>query len=149
MVILPDGFPARNEHGRAVVHPLYGVYLVNAFLTAYRKTGDARDRRAMEVVAQRQSGACAPSVLGSCSGTTRARAYRSARRGTLRSAPTQAYYAEALADAAAVLHDRRLRQAASAVFASLLIPGSKGGVNRPVRLGPVLEEEPWAARPRS
>jgi hypothetical protein len=60
------------------------------------------------------------------------------------SALTQAYYAEALADAAAELHDRRLRLAASAVFASLLIPTSKGGVNRPGKLGPVLEESPSA-----
>jgi hypothetical protein len=35
MVILPDGFPARRERGRGVVHPLYGVYLVQGFLAGH------------------------------------------------------------------------------------------------------------------
>lgn len=145
MVILPDGFPARKEHGRAVVHPLYGVYLVNAFLAAYRKTGDVRDRRAMEVVAR----AATRRMHAFGSGLVfwydaRTSVPLSQAGGRSYSALTQAYYAEALADAGALLHDRRLQQAASAVFASLLIPASKGGVNRPGRLGPVLEEEPSA-----
>jgi hypothetical protein len=145
MVILPDGFPARNEHGRAVVHPLYGVYLVQAYRAAYRKTGDVRSRRAMEVVARaavRRMRSFRGGLVFWYDAKTSVPLKQAGRRAY--SALTQAYYAEALADVAAELNDRKLRLAAAAVFASLQIPTSKGGVNRPGRLGPVLEEEPTA-----
>ncbi len=145
MVIQPDGFPARNERGRAVVRPLYGVYLIQGFRAAYRRTGDVRSLRAMEVVARAAVARMRPFRSGLVfwyDARTSVQLKQAGRRAY--SALAQAYYAEALADAAAELNDRRLRLAAKAVFASLLIPTAKGGVNRPGKVGPVLEEEPTA-----
>ena len=142
MGLLPDGYPGRYVDGRLRAHPLYGVYLVRGFTTQPRRTGDPRSRAALRVVAHAAVDRMRPAGSGLAF-------WYDARSVTLPgmsshgySALTQAYYAEALAEAGRLLRDPELVAAADACFRSLLVPVSRGGVLSPRDVGPVLEEEP-------
>ncbi len=141
MVVMPDGYPGVRQGRRVVAHPIYGVYLINGYLGALRRTHDERDRQALLVVAHAAVARMQPFkgalVFWYSPATVPLKA-----SGRSYSALTQAYYAAALARAAVATGDQSLRLAAERVFASLLIPTAQGGVSSPGVVGPVLEEDP-------
>jgi hypothetical protein len=143
MVIMDDGYPGRRVGRRVVPHPLYANYVISGYLQLARD-GDRRARAALSAMSHAVVNRMSPFRGTLVFWYTRdtfplvhvgARGY---------SALTQARYADLLAQAAVLLRDRDLRAAAGKVFDSLLVPVAEGGVLRPGRLGPVLEEEPTA-----
>ncbi|HYY12355.1 MAG TPA: hypothetical protein VE781_15565, partial [Kineosporiaceae bacterium] len=113
MVLLPDGFPGVRRGGRVVAHPIYGVYLLRAFLRDYRRTHDVRDRRALAVLGQAVRARMRPfhgALVFWYDAATSVQLTKSG--GRVYSALTQAYYMDVLSDVGVELHDAGLRSTA-------------------------------------
>ena len=145
MVLLPDGFPGKKVRGRVLAHPIYGTYLIRAFLHAYELSHDVRDRDALLTVARAAVRRMEPYrgglVFWYKPGRTVTAPHTTNRAY---SALTQAYYMDLLSQVGVTLGAQDLLAAAEGAFRSLLVPATLGGVMRPGRLGPVLEEMPQA-----
>lgn len=127
LILLADGFPGRLRDGHVLVHPLDGRYLLEALLAEQIE----RPRRRLHEVIARTAGA----VVGRAEPLGDALLLRYVDTASSMAAGrphgsglAQAYYAAALARAAAVLGDEGLARSADRFFGALLVPVEEGGV---------------------
>jgi hypothetical protein len=145
LVLLADGFPGRLRSGRVLVHPLDGRYLLEALLAEQAE----RPRRRLHLVIARTAAAVVrraepvgDALLMRYVDTASSMAAGQPHPSGL----AQAYYAAALARAAAAVGDEDLARSADRFFNALLVPVNEGGVL--YRAGPDLVPAIVPTKPR-
>jgi len=145
LVLLADGFPGRLRDGHVIVHPLDGRYLLEALLAEQterprRRLHEAIARTADAVVrrAEPHGDALLMRYVDTASSMAAGQSHPSGL--------AQAYYAAALARAAAVVGDEELARSADRFFGALLVPVEEGGVL--YRTGPDVVPAMVPTRPR-
>lgn len=136
---LPDGYPGRQDGDQVWAHPLYGVYALKDYLEqhALRPSQELRDaihRVAHAAVARMEPHEGALVFWYEETGDV-SRAVERHYSGL-----TQGYYAHQLAQAARVLDNHSLAEAADRAFAALTVPVERQGVLAPGVLGPSIAE---------
>lgn len=138
---LEDGFPGRRRDSVLQAHPIYGAYVLKDYVEQHQSKPSQELRDAIADVARvsltRMEDLDGALVFWYEADEQLARAYRPHYSGL-----TQSYYAIYLAEAAEILDDASLREAAHRVFASLTVPADRGGVCYPGEVGPSVAEVP-------
>lgn len=148
-VFLADGYPGRRIDDETIVaHPIYGVYVLNDYITQLRQTDDEEQQDALRTGIQMVADS-AIARMEDVGDTGALGFYYEPEWGlgariTERhySGLTQAYYALALERAAQALELPAYSDAASRVYDSLLVPSAEGGVLIPDETGPAFAELP-------
>ena len=148
-VFLADGYPGRRIDDETIVaHPIYGVYVLNDYLTQFRLSDDEDEQDALRTGIQMVANS-AIARMEDIGDTGALGFYYEPEWGlgarlTERhySGLTQAYYALALERAAQSLEVQAYSDAASRVYDSLLVPSAEGGVLIADEAGPAFAELP-------
>ena len=142
---LDDGYPGRVEPNAdeedAFAHPIFGTYALADYIEQYWRGPSVDLSDAIRTVAQAALGRMEPHRDALVFWYEES---PNSSRSTTRhySGLTQSYYAVNLARAARVLRDEAMAEAASRVFAALLIPAADGGVYTEGQLGPSIAQVP-------
>jgi hypothetical protein len=125
--ILPDGFPGRWADGKLIAHPLYGTYVLRAYVENYEARpgpGLLAGMAAFAKVAMARM-----TTLDDALVMNNPKPLGFIRSPGLRySGLTMAYYAHRLAQIGQLTGDAEIISAAERSFRSLLIPEADGGV---------------------